>query len=179
MASVKDVRTYFQRKGTESKKKPDKRKPNTSIIQSATNLTNEGELDSIEKEVEKSVAVRENYTSIPKHVRVEVGKYALVHGTHAAMKKFSELYPKFKFKRTTINTWKSKLKANGQQNTNTLFKKTGRPNLLPEELLKKTKDVIIGTRLAGTVISRRMVIAIGNGVVKANDPGEDFILFWF
>ena len=40
-----------------------------------------------------------------------------------------------------------------------------------EELLKSTKDVIIGSHLAGTVISRRMVIAIGTGVVKANDSG--------
>jgi len=39
----------------------------------------------------------------------------------------------------------------------------------------KTKDVIVGSRLAGTVISRRMVIAIGTGVVKANDPGKKFV----
>ena len=90
MASVKDVRTYFQRKETESKKKTDKQKP----FQSATNLTNEGELDSIEKEVKKSAAQRKNYLSIPKHVRVEVGKYALVHGTHAAMKKVFRALPK-------------------------------------------------------------------------------------
>ena len=35
------------------------------------------------------------------------------------------------------------------------LKKIGRPNLLFEELLKRAKDVIIGSRLAGTVISRR------------------------
>ena len=33
-------------------------------------------------------------------------------------------------------------------------------------MLKKTKDVIIGSRIAGTIISRKMIIAIGNGVVK-------------
>ena len=32
------------------------------------------------------------------------------------------------------------------------------------------KDIIIGTRLAGSVISRRQVVCIGRGVVKANDP---------
>ena len=41
---------------------------------------------------------------------------------------------------------------------------------MSNELLKKTKDIVIGTRQAGTVISRRMVIAIGTGVVKANEP---------
>ena len=37
-------------------------------------------------------------------------------------------------------------------------------------MLKKIKDVIIGSRLAVTVISRKMVFAIGTGVVKANEP---------
>ena len=54
---------------------------------------------------------------------------------------------------------------------NIRIKKIGRLNLLSEELLKRTKDVIIGSHLAGTVISRRMVIASGTGVVKADDPG--------
>ena len=38
------------------------------------------------------------------------------------------------------------------------------------EWLAKTKDIIIGTSQAGTVISRRKVINIVSGVVKANEP---------
>ena len=61
----------------------------------------------------------------------------------------------------------------GKQNVKTtegpLAKNSGRPNVLSNELLKKTKDIVIGTRQAGTVISRRMVIAIGTGVAKANE----------
>ena len=72
------------------------------------------------------------------------------------------------FKRTSINSWKVSFKNNGNSQN---LKKIVRPNLLSEELLKRTKDVIIGSRLAGTVISRRMVISIGTVVVKANDPG--------
>ena len=56
----------------------------------------------------------------------------------------------------------------------TVLKSIGRPNLLSDALLKKNRDkirdIIVGKRLAGTVITRRMVIAIGTGVVKANDP---------
>ena len=37
-------------------------------------------------------------------------------------------------------------------------------------MLQKIRDVIIGSRLARTVISRKMVIAIGTGVIKANEP---------
>ena len=36
----------------------------------------------------------------------------------------------------------------------------------------KVRDVITGVRLAGGAISRKMVIAIGNGVVKANCPSK-------
>lgn len=89
------------------------------------------------------------------------------HSTKDALDHFSKKYPKYKFKRTSVNSWKASLKNNENDKT---LKKIGRPNLLSDELLTKTKDVIIGSRLAGTVISRRMVIAM-TGVIKANDPG--------
>ena len=47
--------------------------------------------------------------------------------------------------------------------------KRGRPNLVDYEMLKKIKDVIIGSSLAGTVISRKMLVANGTGAVKANE----------
>ena len=37
-------------------------------------------------------------------------------------------------------------------------------------MLKKIKDVLIRLCLAGTVISRKMAVVIGTGVVKANKP---------
>ena len=36
-------------------------------------------------------------------------------------------------------------------------------------MLKNVKDIIVGSRLTGTAISRKMVIAIATGVIKAND----------
>ena len=99
---------------------------------------------------------------------MEVGKYALAHSTKDALAKFSKQYPKYTFKRTSINSWEASFKNNGNSQK---LKKIGRPKLLSEELLKRTKNVIIGPRLAGTVISRRMVITIGTDIVKANDPG--------
>ena len=41
---------------------------------------------------------------------------------------------------------------------------------MEDDILKKLIDVIIGSRLAGTVISRKMVVAIGTGIVKTNEP---------
>ena len=116
-------------------------------------------------EVEKSTACQ-SYNNIPKHIRMEVGKYALAYSTKDAIAKFSKQYPKYTFKQTSINSWKASCKNNGERQT---LKKIGPPNLLSEKLLKRTKDVIIGSFLGGTVISRRMVTAIGTGVVKASD----------
>ena len=57
-----------------------------------------------------------------------------------------------------MNSWKALFKNNGNSQN---LKKIDRPNLLSEELLKRTKDAIIGSRLAGTVIS-----------FQPNDPGS-------
>ena len=134
---------------------------------SATEHVNRVEIEMVMDEVEKSTA-RQSYNNIAKHIRMEVGKYGLTHSTKDALAKFSKQYPKYTFKRTSINSWNASFKNNeNSQNV----KKIGRPNLLSEELLKRTKDVIIGSRLADTAISRRTVIAIGTGAVKANDSG--------
>ena len=50
------------------------------------------------------------------------------------------------------------------------FRTAGRPNLLDEYLLKKVKNIAIGTRAAGGVINRRLFLNIAKGVVKANNP---------
>ena len=58
-------------------------------------------------EVEKSTA-RQSYNNIPKHIRMEFGKYALPHGTKAALVKFLKQDPKYPFKETSINSWTPK-----------------------------------------------------------------------
>ena len=45
----------------------------------------------------------------------------------------------------------------------TIFKK-----LVSDDFIKKIKTIMIGTRAAGTAISCRIVIAMGNGVVRSN-----------
>ena len=52
----------------------------------------------------------------------------------------------------------------------TPLEKDERPNLVGDEMLKKIKDVIIESRLANTVVYRKMVAAIGTSAVKANVP---------
>ena len=75
------------------------------------------------------------------------------------------------FHQKSINNWKNKIQRDkNDPGSSTVHERRGRPNLLPDELMLKVKDVITGVRLAGGVISRKMVMAIGTGVVKANCP---------
>lgn len=74
----------------------------------------------------------------------------------------------YTFVRTSVNNWKKKIEKDKKQNNDTVHRRKGRPNLLDDQTLGKVKDVVTGVRLAGGVISRKMVIAIGTGVLKAN-----------
>ena len=53
-----------------------------------------------------------------------------------------------------------------------MHRRKGRPNLLDENFVVNVKDVVNGVRMAGGVISRKMVIAIGTGVINANCPSK-------
>ena len=99
---------------------------------------------------------------MPSKIKQEIGSYALIHGAKAANARFSKVYTKYSLKRTTFNRWKERCKKNYLHSIG----KRERPNLLDDEMLKKIKDVIIGSRLVGKLISREMVVAIGVGAVK-------------
>ena len=168
MSSKTDLRVYVKHRATGSDGTAVKKKnPNPEIIASAGEHVNRAEIEIVVVEVGKSTA-RQSYNNIPKHVRMEVGKYALAHSIKDALAKFSKQYPEYTFKQTSIKSSKASFKNN--ENSQNL-KKISRPDLSSEELLERTKNVIIGSHLAGTVILRRMVITIGTGVVKTNDPG--------
>ena len=53
-----------------------------------------------------------------------------------------------------------------------MHRRKNRPNLLDDVFLVKMKDVVTGVRMAGGVISRKMVIASGTGVINANCPSK-------
>ena len=51
-----------------------------------------------------------------------------------------------------------------------LARKKWRSNHVDDEMLQKIRDVLIESRLVETMIFKKMVIAIGAGVIKANEP---------
>ena len=172
MAPKTDLRAYFKRNAERSEGPVGKKQiANPEMIIPATENVSSLENEMVIDEVEKSTAQKNHYNNVLKHTAVEIRRYALDHSTKDALEKFSKLYPKFTFKRTSINSWKTLLKKSGDNQT---YNKKSRPNLLSETLLKKTKDGIVGSHLASTIISRRMLIAIGTRVAKANDPGKAF-----
>ena len=89
----RDLRAYFKRRATGSDGPAAKKKnPNPEIIASATEHVNWAETEMVMDEVEKSTS-RQSYNNIPKHILMEVGKYALAHSTKDALAKFSKQYP--------------------------------------------------------------------------------------
>ena len=125
------------------------------------------ELAYAEEEMQKTYERPKKYqVEIPAKMKKKVGLYAKDFGTASAIIKFTTKYPKYFFIRTTVNTWKKKCKDGDW----TVIKRIGIPNLLDSDMLKKIKDIALGTRMAGGVINRRQVISIATGVVRASNP---------
>ena len=101
---------------------------------------------------------------IPVKIKKEVGLFARDFGT-ASIKKLTTKYLKYFFIRTTVSTWKKKCNDGDW----TVVKRIGRPNLLDSGMLKKVKEIVLGTRMAGGVINRHQLISIATGVVRANN----------
>ena len=71
-------------------------------------------------------------------------------------------YPKFtmeySFVRATVNSWIKKCK----DGENRGIKNVGKSNLVDTSLLKKVKNIPLGTRLFGSVINKHQLISICN-----------------
>ena len=78
------------------------------------------------------------------------------------------MYLKYLFVRTSINNWKIKIKKDKEGKT--IFKKQDQRNILSEDLMRKAKIIMFETRATGTAVSRHIVMAIGNGMVRSNSP---------
>ena len=101
----------------------------------------------IQQEIKKQVAKPAKHCdNIPSKMKLGIGSYALIHGTKAAIDRFSKVCAKYSHKRTTVNEWKERCKKNDLHS----IEKRGRPNLADDEMLKRIKYVITGSRLAGT-----------------------------
>ena len=137
----------------------------TGVFASAANVAEPADIAMAEAELKKAVRPAKYAGKVSSKLQTEVARYATSFGASAAVKHFQKKHPKLKFTRSTIQGWVKKMR-----NNHVNVPRSGRPNLLGDPMLKKIKDIIIGTRIAGGVINRRTVLCIANGVVKANQP---------
>ena len=171
MAKVRDLRDFCKTVTKKNNGRSDDKVP--PFLSSASGSVNRAEISIISNEIKSYTQPRKNYnTSVPERIKNEVGEYALIHGTKSALEKFGKKYPKYTFIRTSVNNWKKKIEKDKKNDNATVHRRKGRPNLLDDEFLVKVKDVVFGVRMAGGVISRKMVIEIGTGVIKANCPSK-------
>ena len=89
-------------------------------------------------------------------------------GIQAARKHFSSKYLQYEFKQSTVNNRKNKI-TKGLESQEGQFTEGERPNKFNDKVMLKIKEVIIGIRLAGALISRKMVTSIGARVLIANN----------
>ena len=139
----------------------------TNVLTSVTENVTSAELANTEEEMQKKYERTEKYqVKIPVKIKKKVGLYPRDFGAASAIKRFTTKYPKYSFIRTTVNTWKTKC----NDGDSTVIKRIGRPTLLDVGMLKKFKDIALGTRMAGGVIKRRQLISIATRVARANNP---------
>ena len=96
--------------------------------------------------------------------RAKIGERAHKHGISSALKHFAGEYPNLKTQ--TVFEFKKaceKLKSSQNDVTKIDSKKRGLPNLLPEDLMKKTIETVQSLRLKGAPISS------SKGIVVASD----------
>ena len=125
MATKKDLRSYFN---AAIKKKNNDTFSLPEVIASATNEVSQAEVDMARTQIKKQVMNKKSYQAVPEKVKIEFGRYAALNGTKAALKRFSQIYSKYDLKRTSANSWKSKVK---EKRENSLARQSGagRPNL--------------------------------------------------
>ena len=166
----KKFRSYFESKKAKERSRSDQNDNDvivTGYLSSASNVATPADLSLAEEELEKTIVHQKTkyQTNVSNKIKREVASYAKEFSTQAALKKFRSKYPKLTFNRTTVNNWKKKF-----ERPEALGRKIGRPNMLSDDIIKKVKDIVMGTRIAGGVINRQQVVCIAKGVVKANNP---------
>ena len=129
------------------------------------------EVRNVKSQLEKAESEnRKPYVNWTPEQRGKIGEIAHKHGISSALKHFAGEYPNLK-KQTVFEFKKAyeNLKSSQQDVTKIDSKNSGRPKLLPEDLMKKTIETVQSLRLKGAPISSSIINAIAKGIVIAND----------
>ena len=121
--------------------------------------------------LEKKGRKRRNYIKWTAEERAEIGQHAVRHGLNQTVRLLKGKYRRLT--KQTVSDFKkafiqAKQTAVGPVNEIT-FRKRGRPALLPDDLMKKTIEMIQALRLNGAPVTAVVINAIDKGIVIAND----------
>ena len=162
-----DITKYF----TKSNDKLDGRVLNSFVPCSSTSsvLSAVGEMNSVQEEQDH----KKKRQVLPEKVKKDVAYYAWKHGNPEARRWASKKYPDYTFKRETVRDWKVKYQKAFESNEVGIFfalPGQGRPSKMSDELTTEVKSILHNLRVSGGAVTRKTVIAIGNGVLKARCP---------
>ena len=124
--------------------------------------------------VEENKGKRQKYRIWTPTQKVEIGKHAVEHANASTVRAMGLKYPGLK--RQTVSDFKlaylklkKSIEAADSDITEIVIKKTGRPMLLPENLMKKVIETVTNFRLRGARVSAVVIRAVARGVIIAND----------
>ena len=162
-----DMTKYFKK----SDDKLDGRVLNSFVPCSSTSsvLSAVGEMNSVQEEQDH----KKKRQVLPEKVKKDVAYYAWKHGNPEARRWASKKYPDYTFKRETVRDWKVKYQKAFESNEVGIFfalPGQGRPSKMSDELTTEVKSILHNLRVSGGAVTRKTVIAIGNGVLKARCP---------
>ena len=107
--------------------------------------------------------------------KTTVARYAVQHGTSAALRYFKDRFPELKW--TTVNDWKEATKreaAKGELKKPVVLeeKNRGWPSLLSDDVTEDIKCYIHALRDAGRVVNTSIVLAAATGILQRKDPSS-------
>eukprot|EP00112_Aurelia_sp_Birch-Aquarium-sp1_P009963 Seg2152.1 transcript_id=Seg2152.1/GoldUCD/mRNA.D3Y31 product="hypothetical protein" protein_id=Seg2152.1/GoldUCD/D3Y31 len=136
---------------------PKKAKKCSEVLNAANTSLSTRENEEIEKQLterENNGCKRKKYKLWSEEERAEIGKLASQQGNNSALHLLAGKHPRLT--KQTMSDFKKAylaLKTKDNEVSEIKKKKTGRPSLLPEDLMKKTIDTVAGLRLKGAPVS--------------------------
>ena len=123
---------------------------------------------------ENSNKKRQKYCKWTHVQRVEIGKHVPWHENAVTVRLLGGKYPGLKrqivsdFKLAYLELKKKEDKADDDAK-DIVKKKTGRPTLLPSELMQEVVDLVSALRLKRALVSSSVVCSVARGVILANE----------
>ena len=162
-----DITKYFKK----SNDKLDGRVLNSFVPCSSTSsvLSAGREMNSVQEEQDR----KKKRQVLPEKAKKDMAYYSWKHGNLEARRWVSKKYPDDTFKRENVRDLKVKYQKAFESNEVGNFfalPRQGRPSKMSDELTTEVKSILHNLRVSGGAVTRKTVIAIVNGVLKARCP---------